>query len=90
MPTDLINLDRAFYSPAQAAKLLGCNPYSLTLCARDEEKRKELGFPVIVMGTRVKIPRLPLLKFLGLIDSSVNEYDTVINSDGGFDDAATS
>lgn len=27
-----------------------------------------LGFPVIVIGTRVKIPRIPFLRFMGAIE----------------------
>lgn len=52
----------ATITPAEAAKVLGCNPNSIRQAAR---RRPELlGFPVIVMGNRVLIPRIPFLNFL--------------------------
>lgn len=62
---ELAKLDSVFLTPAQAAPALGCNPYLINLMANDEAKRSLLGFPVILIGCRVKIPRIPFLKFLG-------------------------
>ena len=44
------------------APVLSCNPATLHMQAVEQPKR--LGFPVIVMGSRVKIPRRPFLKFM--------------------------
>lgn len=44
------------------APVLMCNPSTLHMQAMEEPWR--LGFPVIVMGRRVKIPRLPFLKYM--------------------------
>ena len=44
------------------APVLMCNPATLHLQAMEEPWR--LGFPVIVMGRRVKIPRQPFLKYM--------------------------
>lgn len=48
--------------PADIAPILRCNPYSINLAARDYPER--LGFPVMCIGTRVKIPRLAFIKFM--------------------------
>ena len=44
------------------APVLQCNPATLHMQA--VEQPWKLGFPVIVMGSRVKIPRRPFLKFM--------------------------
>lgn len=48
--------------PSDVAPVLGCKPYSLTLQAREDPSA--LGFPVCVMGTRVRIPRVPFLNWI--------------------------
>lgn len=45
------------------AEVLGCNPNDIRVKAR--QRPDLLGFPVIVMGSRVKIPRRAFLKFMG-------------------------
>ena len=49
-------------TPAQAATVLGCNPHWIRLMAR--EKPDQLGFPVTVLGSRTKIPRLPFIRYI--------------------------
>lgn len=51
-------------TPEEASKLLKCKAQSIRLAAR--ERPDLLGFPVIVMGSETKIPRIPFLRFLGL------------------------
>ena len=58
-------MDQVYLTPAEAAPLLGCDPHWLRLMAATEERRKELGFPVIRLGHRTKIPRAPFLRYLG-------------------------
>lgn len=50
-----------FLSPEDVAPFLECNPYSINLQAKDDPTL--LGFPVIVMGSRVKIPREGFVRF---------------------------
>lgn len=45
-----------------AAKVLRCDPHMIRVAART--KPELLGFPVIVMGSRTRIPRIPFLKYL--------------------------
>lgn len=47
---------------AQVAPLLNANPSTLHLQAIEDPGR--LGFPVIVAGRRVKIPKRPFIKFM--------------------------
>ena len=53
----------ATITPEAAASVLGCTPNSLRQAAR--QRPELLGFPVIVMGSKTKIPRIPFLRFLG-------------------------
>lgn len=46
----------------QIAPVLGANPATIHLQATDRPDM--LGFPVIVMGSRVKIPKRPFLAFM--------------------------
>lgn len=56
--SDMINAD-------VAAKILGCSPQRLRMMARERPER--LGFPVCCpTKSRVKIPRIPFMRFLGL------------------------
>lgn len=50
-------------TPAQVAPILGCDPQCIRVTAR--ETPEKLGFPVAVVGTRVRIPRLSFLRFMG-------------------------
>ena len=47
---------------AEVAQVLKCNPATLHMQAIKGPKK--LGFPVIVMGNRVKIPRRPFLAYM--------------------------
>lgn len=62
---ELAEMDVAWLTPAQAAPVLRCDPYWISLMAREEKTRKELGFQVVRIGNRTKIPRAPFLRFMG-------------------------
>lgn len=49
-------------TPALAAQVIGCDPHYIRVAAR--QKPEQLGFPVIVVGTRTKIPRIPFIRFV--------------------------
>lgn len=63
---ELAALDTVYITPSQAAKALGCNSYTISVMARTEEGRSALGFPVVRLGNRTKIPRIPFLCHMGL------------------------
>lgn len=49
--------------PKDVAPVLGCDPEKIRIQAH--ENPTLLGFPVVVIGTRVRIPRKPFLQWLG-------------------------
>lgn len=59
---ELKAMDKAIITPAQAAPLLMCDPHWIRIMAKTAPEN--LGFPVIVVGNRVKIPRIAFIKFL--------------------------
>lgn len=59
---DIEQMEALTLTPAQAAAVLNIDPQSLRLQAR--HRPELLGFPVICIGSRVKIPREPFLRFL--------------------------
>lgn len=61
----LADSDKIFLLPTDVAPLLDCDPHLIRLMARDEKHRQQLGFPVVVIGTRTKIPRIPFLRYMG-------------------------
>ena len=53
------------FSPQNISKIVGMDPYHITLLARQsDETRARLGFPVIVGETRTRIPKAGFLKFM--------------------------
>lgn len=54
--------DKEVLTCQDVAPVLSCSPATLHMQAVEQPWR--LGFPVIVMGSRVKIPRRPFLKFM--------------------------
>lgn len=63
----LIVSDKLMLTPSDVAPVLGCDPYAINIQAREDASK--LGFPVIMIGTRVKIPRLSFLQFIGGIQN---------------------
>ena len=60
---NLVKSTAATISPAQAAKALGCGAYALNILYR----RGELPFPAMLIGNRLRIIRIPFLKYLGVM-----------------------
>ena len=61
--SDIKASDKVMLTPRDVAPVLGCDPYTISLTARDMPER--LGFPVMRSGNRTKIPRKAFLKWLG-------------------------
>lgn len=59
---ELQTSDKVMLVPADVCEILGCDPYSINVQAKEDPRK--LGFPVCVMGTRVKIPRIAFIKWL--------------------------
>lgn len=60
---ELKHMTQPTITPAIAARYLGCDPHWIRLMAR--QRPEQLGFPVCCISNRVKIPRLPFIRFLG-------------------------
>ena len=53
-------LEKDMLVPTDVCKYLGCSSYTINIVTRDG--KNPFPFPVIRMGTRVKIPKEPFLK----------------------------
>lgn len=53
-------LPKEMLVPTDIAKYLGCSPYSINVATRDGQN--PFPFPIIRMGTRVRIPKMPFIK----------------------------
>lgn len=52
-----------FVTAEEISEILGCNAANIRSQAQSDQGK--LGFPVMVVGTRVKIPVKPFLRFIG-------------------------
>lgn len=59
---DVVNMDKAYLTPAEAAEILECDPHAIRVAAK--KAPEQLRFPTILIGNRVKIPRLPFVEFM--------------------------
>ena len=55
---------KAVLTPAEAAGPLRCDPQALRLTAQQHPEK--LGFPVVCVGKRTKIPTEPFLRMFGM------------------------
>ena len=58
--------DKTMLTPADVADVLKCDPQSIRTMAK--QKPNLLGFPVCVIGSRVRVPKMAFLKFIGVND----------------------
>lgn len=56
--------NREFFTAAEVCGVLSMDPQTIRDTAR--QRPELLGFPVILTGTRVRIPRIPFLRFMGV------------------------
>ena len=79
--TEMRASDAAFLKPTDVAEVLRCSPHLIRCAARDDPKL--LGFPVIRVGNRTKIPRRAFLAFLG--EGPPEDENTPFREKGGED-----
>lgn len=60
---DVIMSDRIYLTPADIAPILGCDPQSIRTQAHKHPQA--MGYPIIIIGRRIRIPRIPFLQYLG-------------------------
>lgn len=59
---DIKAMDKEILVPDDVAPVLACSPQWLRITAREHPKR--LGFPVICIGNRVKIPKAGFIRYM--------------------------
>lgn len=59
---DLKKREDVFLTPAVVAQVIGCDPQYIRVAARQHPE--QLGFPVTLIGNRVKIPRLAFIRYV--------------------------
>lgn len=57
------NSTKEVLTPADIAEVLGCDAQDIRIQARTAPEK--LGFPVVVVKSRIKVPKIPFLKFFG-------------------------
>lgn len=60
---EIRDMDKNFLTPAEVCGVLNCDPQTIRVAARQQPDL--LGFPVVVIKSRTKIPRIPFLRFMG-------------------------
>ena len=60
--TDLELFPREWLTAAPIAPVLGTDPNLIRYQA--QHRPEKLGFPVVVLGSRVKIPKMPFVNFM--------------------------
>lgn len=68
---DLTNSREVFVLVNDIADILRCDPQNIRNQARTNPDA--LGFPVTVVGSAIKIPRIPFLRFIGV--ETVNKHE---------------
>lgn len=61
---DIQASDKIFLTPSDISDVLECDPQSIRVMARQAPQL--LGFPFTLVGTRMRIPRVPFLRFIGV------------------------
>lgn len=59
---EILTCDKDFLTPEDVRDVVGCMPYSINIQAK--EAPEKLGFPVCMIGTRVRIPRLAFIHWM--------------------------
>lgn len=58
---EILHSEKDYLTSADIAGVLHCDPYKLTLQARTDPIK--LGFPVVIVGKRVRYPRKAFIRF---------------------------
>lgn len=58
---DIEKIPKEFLIPSDVAPFIGCDKYAINVQAQDDTDK--LGFPVVVTGTRVRIPKAGFIFF---------------------------
>ena len=67
---ELRELPKEILSPDDISGVLHCHPYSINLAAQSDPGK--LGFPVVVMGSRIRIPKAAFIRFMEGIEETAS------------------
>lgn len=56
--------EKMFFSPGDICGVLGANPQTIRVTAR--QRPDLIGFEFTFVGNRMKIPKIPFLRFMGV------------------------
>ena len=62
---DLRKCPKAFFTPGDVCGVLGSNPQTIRVTAR--QRPDLIGYEFTFVGNRMKIPKIPFLRFMGVI-----------------------
>ena len=61
---ELQESQKAFFTPDDVSGVLGSNPQTIRVTAR--QRPDLIGYEFTFVGNRMKIPKIPFLRFLGV------------------------
>ena len=61
---EIKNSDKLFLAPGDICGVLGTDPHTIRVTAK--QRPDLLGFHFTFTGNRMKVPRIPFLRFLGV------------------------
>lgn len=72
---DIEKIDREYLLPREVAEVLGADPQDIRVQAKQDASR--LGFPVVIIGSRLKIPKQPFINFFRGKTEAPDEQATI-------------
>lgn len=62
----LKSIEREYLIPREVAPILGVDPYTINIQVKEDKARgtNSFGFPVMLIGSRVKIPKEPFIRYM--------------------------
>ena len=63
---ELQDSPKAFFTPDDVSGVLGSNPQTIRVTAR--QRPDLIGYEFSFVGNRMKIPKIPFLRFLGVVN----------------------
>lgn len=60
---EILASKKQFLTPSDIAPVLRCDAQCIRRQAQQDPTK--LGFPIVIMGSRIRIPRIPFLKYWG-------------------------
>jgi len=69
----IVASDKPFLTPSDISGVLGSDPQTIRVTAR--QRPDLIQFPYIFVGNRMKIPRIPFLRFMGIEEKEREETE---------------